>query len=79
LLDPPTIEESAMPAEKPKAPKTVSIKMPADVVESARVVSALRGVSMTDMLGDYLRPLLSQWEDEEIRKRAAGKRKGAGK
>jgi hypothetical protein len=71
-----------MPDEKPKALKTVSIKMPVDVVESARVVSALRGVSMTDMLGDFLRPHLAQWEDEEIQKRAASKtaaakRKGA--
>jgi hypothetical protein len=58
-------------------PKTLSIKLPTDVVEYARVVAALRGVSMTDMLGDFLRPHLLQWEDEEIRRRAAGKRKGA--
>jgi hypothetical protein len=52
-------------------PKTQSIKLATDVVESARVVAALRGVSMTDMLSDHLRPTLAEWESDEIRKRAA--------
>jgi hypothetical protein len=62
--------------------KTLSIKLAADVVESARVVAALRGVSMTDMLSDLIRPTLKDWEDAEIQRRAAGittKRKAGGK
>lgn len=62
------------------------IKLPTDVVDHARVVAALRGVPMTDMLGDFLRPFLSKWESEEIDKRVAGraaeppaKRKGGSK
>jgi hypothetical protein len=51
-------------------PKTQSIKLATDVVELARVIAALRGVSMTDMLSDYLRPTLVQWEREEIKKRS---------
>jgi hypothetical protein len=31
----------------------VYIKLAADIVESARVIGAVRGVSMTDMLSDY--------------------------
>jgi hypothetical protein len=61
--------ESPMAGEKSK---TVSIKLATDVVESARVVAALRGVSMTDMLSDLIRPTLKGWEEDEIRKRAAG-------
>ena len=54
---PPLTMDVPMAGEKPK---TLSIKLSADVVESARVVAALRGVSMTDMLSDYLRPTLVQ-------------------
>jgi cell pole-organizing protein PopZ len=61
--------ETPMSAEKSK---TLSIKLATDVVESARVVAALRGVSMTDMLSDMIRPTLKEWEDEEIQRRAAG-------
>ncbi|MGP0070173.1 MAG: hypothetical protein ACLQGP_42065 [Isosphaeraceae bacterium] len=61
--------ESPMSAEKSK---TLSIKLASDVVETARVVAALRGVSMTDMLSDMIRPTLKEWEEEEIQRRAAG-------
>jgi hypothetical protein len=69
LVDPPRLPTDAPMADE--KPKTLSIKLASDVVESARVVAALRGVSMIDMLSDYLRPTLAQWEGEEIRKRAA--------
>jgi hypothetical protein len=67
-----------MPGEKSK---TLSIKLATDVVESARVVAALRGVSMTDMLSDLIRPTLQEWENEEIQRRAASmtKRKAGAK
>ena len=60
--------ELPMPDEKSK---TLSIKLATDVVETARVVAALRGVSMTDMLSDLIRPTLKQWEEQEIQRRAA--------
>jgi hypothetical protein len=62
--------------------KTLSIKLATDVVESARVVAALRGVSMTDMLSDMIRPTLKGWEEAEIQQRAssmAARRKVSGK
>jgi hypothetical protein len=59
-------------------PKTLSVKLPMDVVESARIVSAFRGEPMTEMLGELLRPILARMEREEIAKRTKlrGKREG---
>ncbi len=67
-----------MAAEKPK---TMSIKIPMDVIESARIVSAYRGETMTDLMGGILRPVLARMEQEEIAKRTQGmaKRKAAAK
>jgi hypothetical protein len=59
--------ESPMNAEKPK---TLSVKLHYDVVEAARIVSAYRGESMTDMLSDLLRPVLATMEQEETAKRS---------
>jgi hypothetical protein len=50
--------------------KAMSIKMPFDVIESARIVSAFRGESMTDLISDILRPALAKMEREEIKKRS---------
>lgn len=68
--------ESPMATEKPK---TMSIKLPMDVIESARIVSAYRGGTMTELMGEILRPALAQMEQEEITKRTAPKRKEARK
>ena len=54
--------EAPMNAEKPK---TSSVKLQLDVVESARIVSAYRGETITDMLSDLLRPVLAKMEQEE--------------
>jgi hypothetical protein len=61
--------------------KTMSIKMPMDVIESARIVSAFRGETMADLMGLILRPALAQMEQEEMAKRtsATTKRKAGGK
>ena len=68
MLDPPMADEK---------PKTMSIKLPMDVIESARIVSAYRGATMTDLMGEILRPVLAKMEQEEIAKRTqtAAKRK----
>jgi hypothetical protein len=68
MLDPPMADEK---------PKTMSIKLPMDVIEAARIVSAYRGGTMTDLMGDILRPALAKMEQEEITKRtqATAKRK----
>jgi hypothetical protein len=58
-------------------PKTLSVKLHMDVIESARIVAAYRNESMTDLLSDLLRPTLAKMEEEEIAKRtrpAKGKR-----
>jgi hypothetical protein len=60
LLDPPMAEEK---------PKTPSVKLPVDVIESARIVAAYRNATMADVLGEILRPILARMEQEEIAKR----------
>jgi hypothetical protein len=53
-----------------KKPATLSVKLHMDVIESARIVAALRGVTMTDLLSDMVRTDLTRMEQEEIAKRA---------
>jgi hypothetical protein len=70
--------ESPMATEKPK---TLSVKLHMDVIESARIVAAYRGDAMTDMLSDILRPILAEMEREETARRAKSrgtKAKGKG-
>jgi hypothetical protein len=69
--------ESPMATEKPK---TLSVKLHMDVIESARIVAAYRGEAMTDMLSDILRPILAEMEREETTRRAKSRAtKGKGK
>lgn len=58
-------------------PKTLSTKLPYDVVESARIAAAFRNVQITDLLGDILRPILTEMVDAEIAKRQGTNVKGA--
>jgi hypothetical protein len=58
-------------------PELVSVKLPADVMDSARIVSAYTGEVMAEMLGAMLRPILAKREKEEAAKRA--KRSDGGK
>jgi hypothetical protein len=51
--------------------KTLSVKLHMDVIESARIVAAIRNISMTDMLSDMLRPDLVRMERDELAKRTA--------
>jgi hypothetical protein len=60
------MERPAMADEKPK---TLSVKLHIDVIEAARIVSAYRNQSMTDMLSDILRPVLAEMEQREVAKR----------
>jgi hypothetical protein len=62
-------------------PKLMSVKLPGDVLESARIVAAFRGSTMTDLLAEILRPALAELEQEEMSKRSqsAAKRKGGAK
>jgi plasmid stability protein len=62
--------ETDMTTEKPK---TQSLKMPMDVIESARIVAAFKGQSMADLVGDILRPALAKMEKEEMAKRTKAK------
>jgi len=55
-------------------PKTLSVKLHMDVIESARIIAAIRGVSMTDLLSDLLREPLLAMEKEELHKRSAATR-----
>jgi hypothetical protein len=53
-----------------KKPTTLSVKLDMDVIESARIVAALRGVTMTHLISDMIRADLARMEQEEIAKRA---------
>jgi hypothetical protein len=59
--------------------KVMSVKITIDVIESARIVSAYTGETMTDLMSNILRPVLAKMEQEEIAKRSqvTAKRKGA--
>lgn len=62
---------SALMSPRPMAKSPVlPAKLHADVVESARLVAALKKVQIQDLLSDILRPVLAEMEREEISKRA---------
>ena len=50
-------------------PELVSVKLPADVMDSARIVAAYSGETIAEMLGEMLRPILAKREKEEHAKR----------
>lgn len=64
------MESTPMAGEKPR---TLSVKLEMDVVEAARIVTAYRDESMTELLSAILRPVLSKMEAEEIAKRMKAK------
>jgi hypothetical protein len=68
--------DAPMPDEKSK---TLSVKLHTDVIESARIVSAYRNESMTDLLSDLLRPILAKMEQEEMAKRSRSPKGKGGK
>ena len=67
--------ETPMPADE--KPKTLSVKLHIDVVEAARIVSAYRNESMTDMLSAIVRPILARMEQDEVIRRTKPAKKGA--
>jgi hypothetical protein len=69
----PTLEQPKMTKRRGDKPALESVKLPGDVMESARIVAAYTGEPMADMLGDMLRPILVKREREEAAKRAKGK------
>jgi hypothetical protein len=53
------------------AKKNISpVKLPADVVESARIVSALNGETMADLIAGILRPVLADMERDLLAQRS---------
>ena len=72
LLDAPTTGAPA-PVDAPPMsddkPKTLSVKLHLDVIESARIVAAFTGETMTDLMSDILRPALAKMETEAIARR----------
>lgn len=51
------------------APSTLSVKLHMDVIEAARIVSAYRNETITDLLSNALRPILAKMEKAEVEKR----------
>lgn len=49
--------------------KVAATKLRADVMESARIVAAYRGVQIQDLLSEILRPALARMEREEVERR----------
>lgn len=50
-----------------------SVKLPSDVMKTARIVAAYTRQPIHNMLGDILRPILIKRELEEIKKRSIEK------
>lgn len=70
----------AKPTMADDKPKTLSVKLHIDVIESARIVAAYRNESMTDMLSEILRPVLTKMERDEVTRRTGGEKpKGKGR
>jgi len=46
----------------------ISVKLPIDLVDSARIISAHRKVAMIDLFDEILRPALFELEREELTK-----------
>lgn len=67
-----TTEPLGLPMADEK-PKTLSVKLHIDVIEAARIVSAYRNETITDMLSDILRPVLVEMERDEVAKRSGAK------
>jgi hypothetical protein len=63
---PTALMEMPMATDKPK---TLSVKLELDVIESARIVTAYRGETMTELLSRILRPVLAKMEQDESAKR----------
>jgi hypothetical protein len=63
-------ERQVMAKRRADKPPMESVKLPADVMESARIVAAYTGETIAEMLGDMLRPVLMKREREEAAKRA---------
>lgn len=65
-------EKPAVAKIKPKdgGSPPQSVKLPADVVESARIVAAYRNQAIADLIAGIVRPILLKMEREETAKRA---------
>jgi hypothetical protein len=68
--------DQTMTTEKSEPP-SMSVRLPLDIIRTARVVTSFRGGAMSDLLADILRPILEKMKQEEIAKdQASGKRRG---
>lgn len=60
-------------------PRTLSVKLDMDVVESARIVAAYHPYkTMSDLLSEILRPILTRMEHEAVEDRAKRPRRAKG-
>ncbi len=66
------MSHGAMVMERPKVEYTLTVKLDRDVVESARIVAAIRNERISDMLSAILRPIVAKMEKAEIAKRTKG-------
>lgn len=57
-------------------PKTLSVKLPMDVIEQARVVAAVENVTISDLLAEIIRPVLARREQEALARRVKKGSKG---
>jgi hypothetical protein len=60
VLDPPMTD---------KKPKTLSVKLRIQAIETARIVAAYRNETLTDLISDIVEPILARMEKEEVAKR----------
>lgn len=65
-----TLECSKMAKRRTDKPALESVKLPSDVMGSARIVAAYTGEPIAELLGNILRPILAKREREEAARRA---------
>ncbi len=68
----PMVMEAPM-VKEPKIPMA-SVKLPEDLIESARVIVAIRGGTIMDLLDGILRPTLERMETEALAARRSAAR-----
>jgi hypothetical protein len=51
------------------------VRLADDVVDDAKVVASLRGISMAEYLSETLRPIVKKALTDELRKRVEGEKK----
>jgi len=63
-------ETQPEPATKAESDAPISVKLPADIVVTARVIAGIENIALADIIATAARENLLKWESEAMEKRA---------